>query len=121
MKPMILTISIGWLITRYCDSQNTYYSIDVLTVHFIVLQFIYLLCKWEDLELEWPFFILQQASCCISTCIEAFLFHDILLRYLPFQFKHYFIMDMVFVRHVSRIDNRFYSAIVRRELARLLP
>jgi hypothetical protein len=37
MKPMILTISVGWLITRYCDSQNTYYSIDVLTVHFIVL------------------------------------------------------------------------------------
>ncbi len=26
-----------------------------------------------------------------------------------------------FVRYVSRIDNRFYSAIVRSELAKLLP
>jgi len=45
------------------------------------------MCKWKDLELERPFLILQQASCCISTCITAYLYHEFMLRYLPFQFK----------------------------------
>jgi len=91
MKPMILTILVGWLITRYYDSQNIYYNIDMLTVYFIVWQFIYLMCKWEDLELKWPFLILQQASCCISISITTFLWHEIIFRYLPFQFKIIFL------------------------------
>ncbi len=32
---------------------------DVLTVNFIVWQFIYLMCKWKNLELKWPFLIFQ--------------------------------------------------------------
>jgi hypothetical protein len=91
MKSMILTILVGWLITRYYDSQNIYYNRDMLTVYFIVWQFIYLMCKWEDLELEWPFLILQQASCCISISITTFLWHEIIFRYLPFQFKIIFL------------------------------
>jgi hypothetical protein len=91
MKPMIMTILVGWLITRYCDGQNTYYRIDVITIHFVVYQLIYLMCKWEAYELEWPFFILQQASCCIYSCITAFLSHELMLRYFPFQFKIIFL------------------------------
>jgi hypothetical protein len=91
MKSMILTIFVGWLITRYCDSQNIYINIDVLTVYFIVWQFIYLMRKWERLELEWPFLILQQASCCISMSITTFLRHDVIFVYLPFQFKIIFL------------------------------
>jgi len=45
------------------------------------------MCKWKDLELERPFLILQQASCCISTWITAYLYHEFMLRYLSFQFK----------------------------------
>jgi len=87
LKPIILTILVGWLITRYFDNKNIYYKMDVLTVDFIVWQFIYLMCKWEDLELKWPLLILQQASCCISSSIMAFLVHDIMSVYFPFQLK----------------------------------
>jgi hypothetical protein len=87
MQPMIITILVGWLINRYCDDCNIYYKIDVLTAYFIIWQIIYLMWKWKDLELEWPFLILQQASCCISTCITAFLFNEFIFRYFPFEFK----------------------------------
>lgn len=64
---------------------------DMLTVYFIVWQFIYLMCKWEVLELKWPLLILQQASCCISSSIVAFLFNDIIFVYFPFQLKIVFL------------------------------
>jgi len=87
MKPMIMTIFVGWLITRFCDRQHPYYRIDVITVHFVVCQFISLMYKWQDFELESPFPMVQQASCCISACVRAFLQHEFSLRYFPFQFK----------------------------------
>jgi hypothetical protein len=86
-QPIILTILVGWLINRYCDDNNACCQIDVLTVHLIVWQIIYLMCEWGDFRLEYPFLFLHQASSCISTCINAFLLHDFVLRYLPFQLK----------------------------------
>jgi hypothetical protein len=87
LKPIILTILVSWLITRYFDNKNIYYKMEVLSIYFIVWQFIYLLSKWEDLELKCPLLIIQQASCCASSSIMAFLFHDIMFVYFPFQFK----------------------------------
>ncbi len=87
VKPIILTILVSWLITRYFDNKNIYYKMDVLSIYFIVWQFIYLLSKWEDLELKCPLLIIQQASCCASSSIMAYLFHDIIFVYFPFEFK----------------------------------
>jgi hypothetical protein len=87
LKPIILTIFVSWLITRYFDNKNIYYKMDVLSIYFIVWQFIYPLSKWEDLELKYPLLIIRQASCCASSSIMAFLFHDIMFVYFPFQFK----------------------------------
>ena len=87
IKPMVLTILVVWLIMRYFDNHNIYYKMDMLTLYFIVWQFIYLMCKWEVLELKWPSLILQQGSCCISTSIVAFLFNDMIFVYFPFQIK----------------------------------
>ncbi len=86
MKPITWTILTVWLIARYYDSQNIYYKIDALPVHFIIWQFIYLMCKWQDRELQWSFFILQQTSCCISTAMTPFFVYDIVCLYLSFQF-----------------------------------
>jgi hypothetical protein len=93
---MILTISIGWLITRYYDSQDTYYTIDILTVHFIIWQFIYPMYNWVNYELQWPVFFLQQISCCISNCLDAYFYHELVLRYLPFKYKMIFLWLLSF-------------------------
>jgi hypothetical protein len=87
IKPMILTMLVGWLITRYCVEYNAFYKIDMLTVHFIVWQISYLMCKWGDFGFQCPVLILRQASCCISTCVDTFLYHEFMFRYLPLQFK----------------------------------
>ncbi len=87
LKPIILTILVSWLITRYFDNKNIYNKMDVLSIYFIVWQFIYPLSQWEDLELKCPLLIIQQATCCASPSIMAFLFHDIAFVYFPFQFK----------------------------------
>jgi hypothetical protein len=87
MKPIVLTILIVWLVNRYFDDNNACCQIDVLTVHLIVWQIIYVMCEWGDFRLEYPFFFLNQASSCILICIAAFLWNDIMFRYLPFQLK----------------------------------
>jgi hypothetical protein len=87
IKPIALTTIVSWLITRYFDNKYIYYKMDMLSIHLIVWQFSYLLSKWEDLKLKCPLCIIQQASCCISRSILAFLFHDIVFVYFPFQFK----------------------------------
>ena len=87
MKPISLTILIVGLFTRYCNNFNVCYQMDMFTVHLFVWQFIYLMCKWEDLELMWPCLILQQASCCISSSITTFFLHDIVFLDFPFQWK----------------------------------
>jgi len=91
MKLITLTILMVWLFACYCNNYNVCYQIDVLTVYFIVWQFIYLMCKWEDLELESPFLILHQASCCVSTSITTYLIHDVILLHFPFQWKIIFL------------------------------
>jgi hypothetical protein len=84
VKPMVLTIIVGYGVTRYCNSQKLYYKIDVITVYFLVWQFLYLIYQWIKLQLEWPFFIFHQASCCIFTCIVPLIFNEMVLRYFPF-------------------------------------
>ncbi len=95
-QPIILTILVGWLINRYCDDNNACCQIDVLTVHFIVWQIIYLMSEWGDFRLEYPFFFLSQASSCIFTCVVAFLRNEFMFRYLPFQLKMIFLWSLSF-------------------------
>jgi len=87
IRMILYTICIVWLLTRYCDNKSCWAQFDILTIYFIVWQFMYLMCKWEFVELSWPLLILQQAACCLSTSITAFFSYDILLRYVPFQFN----------------------------------
>ncbi|CAF2997196.1 unnamed protein product, partial [Rotaria sp. Silwood2] len=84
---IIYTILFVWLWARYCNNKNCWYQLDILTVYFLVWQFIYLMCKWEFYELSWPLLILQQASGCVSTSVTIFFSYDIAYRYIPFQFK----------------------------------
>jgi len=86
IRMIISTILIPWLLARYCDNQNCWYQLDILTVYLIVWQFMYLMCKWEFVELSWPLLLLQQTSCCVSTSVTAFFYYDIVFHDLPFRF-----------------------------------
>ncbi len=102
IEPMTLTIFVGWLITRYCDSQNTYYRIDVITVHFIVWQFMYLMCKWKDRELEWPIF-----HSSTSILLHFYLYYRISSEWIfsslfTISIENDFFINMVLVWYVSR-------------------
>ena len=94
IKFIIITILIGWLIGRYYNNQDPYYSIDILTVHLILWQFIYPMYKWVNYELEWPIFFLQQISCCIYYCFRAYIFHELVFRYFPFKYKMIFLWGL---------------------------
>jgi hypothetical protein len=74
-------ISNAWLLARWCNSFHFRYSVDIFTVYLFVWQFSYLIFQWCFHKLSWPFLILYQASVCILTAIEAFMFYDLLLRY----------------------------------------
>jgi hypothetical protein len=79
----ILVIFNVWLLARWCNSFHFRYSADIFTVYLLVWQFIYLIFQWCFHKLSWPCLILYQASICILTAIEAFMFYDLFFRYFP--------------------------------------
>jgi hypothetical protein len=87
VRPIIQTTLIVWLLARYCEGKDLYYSVDVFTIYLLVWQCVYVMCKWEDNELSFPFLILQQGSLCISAAVMTFLFYDFQYRFFPIQFN----------------------------------
>ncbi|CAF3046612.1 unnamed protein product [Rotaria sp. Silwood2] len=79
----ILMIINAWLLARWCDSFHFWYSVDILTVYFLVWQFSYLMFQWCFHKLSWPCLIFYQSSICILTAIESFIFYDLVFRYFP--------------------------------------
>jgi hypothetical protein len=85
LRPVIQTIMIVWLLTRFCEGNYLYYEVDVITVYFLIWQCTYIMCKWEDHECSFPFLILQQGSLCISAALFTFLVYDYGYRFFPIQ------------------------------------
>ena len=79
----MFTIFNVWLLGRWCDSLNLWYSVDAFTIYLLVWQISYLIAKWCYHELPWPSFILYQGSICIISAIESFLIYDLYFRYFP--------------------------------------
>ncbi|CAF1320460.1 unnamed protein product, partial [Rotaria sordida] len=79
----ILMIYNVWLLARWCNSFHFWYSVDIFTVYLFVWQFSYLVFQWCFHKFSWPFLILYQASVCVLTAIEAFIFYELFLRYFP--------------------------------------
>ena len=73
----------AWLLARWCDSFHFWYPLDIFTVYFLIWQIIYLMFQWCYRQLSWPCLIFYQASICIVTAIEAFIFYDLFFRYFP--------------------------------------
>ncbi len=79
----IFTILNVWLLGRWCDSLDLWYSVDAFTIYLLVWQISYVVAQWCYHELLWPSFIFYQGSICIMSAIKSFLVYDLWLRYFP--------------------------------------
>ena len=85
LRPIIQTVMVAWLLARFCDGQYLYYVPDIITVHFLMWQCTYVMCKWEDHDLSFPLLILQQVSFCTSVSLLSFLTYDYIYSFSPIQ------------------------------------
>jgi prepilin signal peptidase PulO-like enzyme (type II secretory pathway) len=90
-KFIVFTLIVVWYAARFFNALSLSCQIDVFTVFFVVWQFIYLICKWHAQELPYFSFTLYQASLCIFTAFISYASYDIVLRYLPVQYKFVFL------------------------------
>ncbi len=79
----IFTILNVWLLGRWCDSLDLWYSVDAFTIYLLLWQISYVIAHWCYHELPWPSLIIYQGSICIMSAIKSFLFYDLCFRYFP--------------------------------------
>ncbi len=72
-----------WLLGRWCDDLDLWYSVDAFAIYLLVWQISYVVAQWCYHELLWPSFIFYQGSICIMSAIKSFLVYDLWLRYFP--------------------------------------
>jgi hypothetical protein len=86
-KFVAFTLIVVWFAGRFFNVLYLSCPIDVFTVFFVFWQLIYLICKWHSFELPYFSFTLHQASLCIFTAFISYASYDIVLRYLPVQYR----------------------------------
>lgn len=86
-KFVVSTLIAVWLAARFFNVLYLSCPIDIFTVFFVFWQLICLICKWHSFELPFFSFTLQQASLCISSAFISYAHYDIVLRYLPVQYR----------------------------------
>jgi hypothetical protein len=72
-------------LARWMDGVNIYYQIDLMTVCLFIWQLIALILQWMWHDLASPILLLEQGSFIIFMGFQAFMFHNIIFRYLPTQ------------------------------------
>ena len=89
MCSLIHTIMGAWLIGRICDAFDLWYPVDVVTVYFLIGQVMFMISKWDYLELQPVSGIVYRGRLCLVMACIAFIGHDLALRYLPLWFRFY--------------------------------
>ena len=90
------TLVAVWYAARFINILYLSCSIDVLTIFFVFWQFICLFCKWHSFELAYFSLTLHQTSLCIFAAFIAYASYDIVLRYLPIQYRFIFLWFIAF-------------------------
>jgi hypothetical protein len=70
-------------LARLLNGLDIYLNIDVITVYLLNWQMWALVFAWMWHELASPILLIEQGSLCILIGLEAFMLHNIALRYVP--------------------------------------
>ncbi len=80
---VLVTMIIVEYLARWANSVDIYFTIDLITVYLFIWQLTTLVFWWMWHDLASPILLLEQVSLCILTGLEAFMLHNITLRYVP--------------------------------------
>ncbi|CAF3580373.1 unnamed protein product [Rotaria sordida] len=87
VRPLIATIIIGWLLARFFDAFYWRYQIDMLTIYFLIWQFMFVIVKWESEEVPIFSFGVHRVWLCMSVAFGAFITHNTVFRYVSPKIK----------------------------------
>jgi hypothetical protein len=82
---------------RWFNSINIGFNVDLITIYLFIWQLIALVFCWMWHELASPILFIEQVSICIVTGLEAFMLHNIILRYIPTRIIVIFLWLLSFV------------------------
>ncbi len=72
-------------VARWINDLDVYYQIDLITVCLFIWQPIALVLHWMWHDLESPIMLLEQGSLCVLFAFKAFIYHNIIFRYVPIE------------------------------------
>ncbi len=82
---------------RWFNSINIGFNVDLITIYLFIWQLIALVFCWMWHELASPILFIEQVSLCVVTGLEAFMLHNIILRYIPTRIIVIFLWLLSFV------------------------
>jgi len=85
-------------LSRWFTGVDIYYKIDMMTVYLFIWQLTALVFRWMWRDLASPILLIEQGSFCAFKGLEAFILHNIVLRYLPIK------INLGFLWLLSAID-----------------
>lgn len=88
--PVVYVVFSGWLMGRFLDSFALWCQVDVFTVYFLICQFMFVIVQWEYEQLPFVSITFYQGWLCLLMAFNAFLFYDIMFKFLPSPFKFCF-------------------------------
>ncbi len=81
------TIISAWIVGRFFDGRYLWYQVDIFTMYFLIWQIMLIISLWEYNELPLLSVTIYRGWLCLGIATNAFMFHDNLVRYLPFVFR----------------------------------
>ena len=72
-----------WYATRFSDGASSCPPLDVVTIYFLVWQYVYLTCAWQLHELPWFSLKLHHGASSLILAMLAFSLHEFAFRYVP--------------------------------------
>ena len=72
-----------WFGARFGDGNASCPPVDVVTVYFLVWQYVYLTWAWQLNELPLFSLKLHHGASCLLLALLAFFMHELMFRYIP--------------------------------------
>jgi hypothetical protein len=72
-----------WYVARFCDGNASCPPVDVITIYFLVWQYVYLTWAWQLNELPLFSLKLHHGASCLILALLAFFMHEFMFRYIP--------------------------------------
>ena len=83
IAPLFYLLVTVWYMARFCDGNASCPPVDVITIYFLVWQYVYLTWAWQLHELPWFILKLHHGASCLLLALLAFFMHEFIFRYIP--------------------------------------